>query len=103
LRLQWLDKTVLLAFKKNANDNSWQLACLLDSNKQTGTHTYIQGLISIHPQYSCMDSVETFSVIVGSIVMVAMFILAGRRSWTDRKEAEHELAQSHRTGDAIEA
>jgi|Tabmets5t2r1_1033131.scaffolds.fasta_scaffold205786_1 hypothetical protein len=50
-----------------------------------------------------MGSVETFSVIVGSIVMVAMFILAGTRSWTDRKEAEDELAQSHRIGDAIKA
>jgi hypothetical protein len=50
-----------------------------------------------------MDSIETFSVRVGSIVMVAMFILAGRRSWTDRKEAEVELAQSHRIGDAMKA
>ena len=50
-----------------------------------------------------MDSIETFSVIVGSIVMVAMFILAGRRSWMDRKEAEDELAESHRIGDAIKA
>jgi hypothetical protein len=50
-----------------------------------------------------MDSVETFSVIVGSIVMVAMFILAGRRPWTDRKEGEDELAQSHRIDDAIKA
>lgn len=48
-----------------------------------------------------MDSVETFSVIVGSIVMVTMFILAGRRSWIDCKEAEDELTQSHRIGDAI--
>ena len=75
------------------------LAYYISTDRQTD----IQALISVRPQYSCMDSVETFSVIVGSIVIVAMFILAGRQSWTDRKEAEDELAQSRRIGDAIKA
>lgn len=40
-----------------------------------------------------MDAVEVISAIVGSVVLIAMFGLAGRRSWLDRQQAKHQTDQ----------
>jgi len=48
-----------------------------------------------------MDSIEIASAMIGSVIMLAMFGLAARRSWTDRKETERQLM--HRTDQMITA
>lgn len=48
-----------------------------------------------------MDFIEIASAAIGSAIMLAMFGLAARRSWVDRKETERQL--THRTSELVAA
>jgi hypothetical protein len=48
-----------------------------------------------------MDSIEIASAAIGSAIMLAMFGLAARRSWIDRKETERQL--THRASELVAA
>jgi hypothetical protein len=52
-------------------------------------------------EYTLMDSIEIASAMIGSAIMLAMFGLAARKSWIDRKETERQLTD--RTGQMITA
>lgn len=63
---------------------------------RTPAGDYIQ-----HIRICTMDFIEIASAAIGSAIMLAMFGLAARRSWVDRKETERQL--THRTSELVAA